>query len=289
MILPNGPVVYAIRNLVNGKRYIGSTAAMKGRKAKHLADLRAKRHHSSILQHAYDKYGEQSFVFEVIETVAEVTNLLTREQAYLDECKPEYNISPNANEKTRLGMKATSEHSAHMSASLRGRVSPMKGKHLSEEHRRKIGEASKNQAKRTGWHHSASAIQKMSKARKDNPARPHTLSQNQKISDGCKMAYSRLSSREKIELNRKRQSARKVLPDKHGMCAICSTSFTYKPMGKSRVKTCGGAKCLSELRRRNLATRRKLDPDIDIRASWKRWQPDIEYDEKPTKPTDEEG
>jgi len=133
-------VIYAIRNSVNGKRYIGSTGNFINRKKKHLADLRRGQHHSCVLQSAFDKYGESSFVFERLEIISNSADLLIREQTYLDD-KPEYNVSYIAKEKTRLGMKSTPEHRANMSAALKGRVSPNKGKKLTEEHKKKISAA----------------------------------------------------------------------------------------------------------------------------------------------------
>lgn len=85
--------VYQIRNLQNGKLYIGSTTRLfSARKSEHWRDLRQGRHCTQHLQRAWKKYGEQSFVFEVIEICApELCE--TREQYYLDALQPQYNGS----------------------------------------------------------------------------------------------------------------------------------------------------------------------------------------------------
>ena len=45
---------------------------------------RAKCHHSVHFQNAYNKYGESSFVYDIIENVQDSSQLLIREQYYLD-------------------------------------------------------------------------------------------------------------------------------------------------------------------------------------------------------------
>ena len=60
--------VYAIRNLVNGKMYIGSTVNPFGRRfGCHKKRLRKGTHHSSHLQASWNKYGEENFDFEIVE------------------------------------------------------------------------------------------------------------------------------------------------------------------------------------------------------------------------------
>jgi group I intron endonuclease len=83
--------VYQIRNSVNGKKYYGSSKEIEKRWARHKRELRSGTHINKILQRAWDKYGENSFVFEVVEECLEEC-LLSVEQKYLD-TNPEYNIA----------------------------------------------------------------------------------------------------------------------------------------------------------------------------------------------------
>ena len=136
-----GPVVYRIRNLFNGKKYIGSTMSCATRMYFHINRLRRGTSSSLKLQRAFNKHGENAFVFEIVEHCT-AYNLLEREQYYLNQ-KPEYNISFIAGPKTRFGLKATEQHRANMSKALKGRMSPMKGKKFSDEHKRKISAAHK--------------------------------------------------------------------------------------------------------------------------------------------------
>ncbi len=60
--------VYCIRNGQNGKVYVGSTSrSLTGRQKDHLNNLRGDRHINRHLQHAWNKYGEEAFTFEVLE------------------------------------------------------------------------------------------------------------------------------------------------------------------------------------------------------------------------------
>ena len=101
--------VYRIRNLVNGKCYIGSCSHNQGFKLRwgnHRRSLRKGNHHSIILQNAWNKYGELNFVFEILET-CEPIKCIEREQYYLDTLHPKYNILSIAG--SPLGRKASSE------------------------------------------------------------------------------------------------------------------------------------------------------------------------------------
>lgn len=75
--------IYRILNSTNGKSYIGSSVDIKMRWRQHICDLRKRRHHSISLQRAWDKYGEQSFEFIVIEEVDDISILFERETSYI--------------------------------------------------------------------------------------------------------------------------------------------------------------------------------------------------------------
>lgn len=104
----------------SGNVYIGSAKNIKTRWRGHLCDLRARRHHSSVLQRTFDKYGESALVFSVIEYCA-VDILLVREQFYIDAVPKEkrYNVCETAG--NRLGMFHTEEAKAKMSETRKGR------------------------------------------------------------------------------------------------------------------------------------------------------------------------
>lgn len=63
--------IYAIKNLVNNKMYIGSSKSAIRRKYFHFYQLKKGIHHSSHLQRAYDEYGKDMFSFYILEECEE--------------------------------------------------------------------------------------------------------------------------------------------------------------------------------------------------------------------------
>jgi group I intron endonuclease len=82
--------IYRIKNLVNGKCYYGSSKQIEKRFDRHKRELKNNIHINCILQRAWDKYGEDNFLFEIVEK-CDINVLLEREQRYLD-LQPDYNI-----------------------------------------------------------------------------------------------------------------------------------------------------------------------------------------------------
>jgi len=78
--------IYCIRNSVTGERYIGSSVNIEARWLIHKTQLNRKFHHSPKLQLAWNKYGQRSFFFEIIEEIIDRENktLAQREQYWLD-------------------------------------------------------------------------------------------------------------------------------------------------------------------------------------------------------------
>ncbi len=63
--------IYEIVNLADGKAssYVGSSMNIEQRWHQHRHRLRGGRHRNEHLQRAWDKYGEDAFVFSVLEEV----------------------------------------------------------------------------------------------------------------------------------------------------------------------------------------------------------------------------
>jgi len=78
--------IYAIRNTVTSRRYVGSSKDIELRWKQHLRKLRGGKHANPILQNAWNKYGEQAFEWLVLEECPEA-ELCAREQVYLDSDK----------------------------------------------------------------------------------------------------------------------------------------------------------------------------------------------------------
>lgn len=109
--------VYAITNIVDGKRYVGSSCNLEDRWRTHRNDLRQGRHFNRILQKAWNEHGEASFLFTIIEYVSP-EQLLDREQHQLD-LKPEYNLASLAT--SAFGTRRTAESRRRMSLAAKGK------------------------------------------------------------------------------------------------------------------------------------------------------------------------
>lgn len=84
--------IYRIRNTLNNNSYIGSSKDLDKRFKTHIRTLRNFTHHNIYLQRAFNKYGEDAFVFECLEEVDSVDDLFKREEYYINSISPEYNI-----------------------------------------------------------------------------------------------------------------------------------------------------------------------------------------------------
>lgn len=119
--------IYAIRNVNNGKCYIGSSINVLGRWKTHRTQLRAGIHHSRLLQRAWSAHGESSFLFEVVEA-ASCAELMKREQHWMDAVQAYgetgYNSRPLA--QSSRGFKQRAE-------SIASRVEKLRGRKLSPE------------------------------------------------------------------------------------------------------------------------------------------------------------
>jgi len=133
--------VYVITNLRNGKRYVGSSVKVRYRLRKHRAMLVAGNHHSSILQSAWNKHGCEAFSFAQVLACAR-DNLIMYEQRLIDGYRPEYNVLPNAG--SALGRVVSDEHKRKIGDANRGKVMV-----ISAEHRAAISAACKGRAKPT--------------------------------------------------------------------------------------------------------------------------------------------
>lgn len=136
--------VYHIKNTINNKIYIGSAKNIRNRFNAHKYLLKKNSHDNSFLQNAWNKYGEECFIFEIIE-VCDLSSLLIREQFYLDlfksyERNNGYNIIKIA--VGNYGYKFSEESRKKMSLAKKG-LKPKIGFKLSDETKKKIGDANR--------------------------------------------------------------------------------------------------------------------------------------------------
>lgn len=128
--------VYRILNIVDGKIYVGSSVDIQRRIKSHTHELRKGTHNNKYLQRAWNKYGENSFEFSVIEEVSDKSILRDREQYYiqLTNCSNHfigYNLLNNTN--IGLGVSASDEIKAKISEACSGEKNGNYGREHTEE------------------------------------------------------------------------------------------------------------------------------------------------------------
>lgn len=146
--------IYKIENSINGNCYVGSSIDLIRRMKQHAFSLSKGNHANSHLQNSYNKYGREHFTFIIIEEL-ETPNkeqLLDREQFWIDNLKPEYNIllvagsslgfnhSEEVKQKisnSTKGIKKSKEHALHIKEGQKGKI-------LTEEHKEKLSKSAKN-------------------------------------------------------------------------------------------------------------------------------------------------
>ena len=158
-------VIYKIINLVNDKFYVGSTTNKKVRFREHRKQLRGNRHHCKHLQASWNKYGEEKFLFAVVEEVAEGQSLAAAEDRWLVE---------------HFGKEYCYNSGAAAVAPWRGVYGedhPNFGKLMAEGQKEKISAALKEfysditNHPRFGKKHSEETKAKISQKKRDNPVR----------------------------------------------------------------------------------------------------------------------
>jgi group I intron endonuclease len=118
--------IYCIRHDVDGGRiYVGSAKSFTARWKAHRKALRRGDHHSRHLQRAWAKHGTDAFVFSILDYVPDISDLLAREQHWIDlfqACDPiaGFNLCPIAG--SALGVKHTAQTRAKISARRLGAV-----------------------------------------------------------------------------------------------------------------------------------------------------------------------
>jgi group I intron endonuclease len=75
--------IYAIRNKLNNKYYIGQSIDISRRIRDHKLDLRKNRHYNIHLQRSWNKYGKDAFEFKIIEVVNDADILDDKEIGYI--------------------------------------------------------------------------------------------------------------------------------------------------------------------------------------------------------------
>jgi group I intron endonuclease len=155
-------VIYTITNKINNKIYIGYTSNFIRRRGDHLKKLRINKHPNDHLQSSFNKYGEDSFIIEILEHYS--SNLLLSMENYwcnllnTHSRNYGYNIKPTGDGTNRQNSQETRDKLSKLAKNrensgistkcqearvlaLKGKPSRRKGIKLSEETKQKIKEA----------------------------------------------------------------------------------------------------------------------------------------------------
>jgi hypothetical protein len=111
--------VYKITCTATNNFYYGSSVNLKLRFSNHISKLKSGNHRNKRLQRLFNKYGEHSITFEIIELCTR-TDTLRLEQAYLDTFNTDplcINFCKDA-AAPMSGIKFSDQHKYHMSQSL---------------------------------------------------------------------------------------------------------------------------------------------------------------------------
>ncbi len=122
--------IYRWTNKINNKIYIGSAVKLNERLSNYYNINFQNIKHRSLIKNAILKYKISNFSIDILEYCDKDT-LLKREQYYIDNMKPEYNILKIAG--SRLGHKLSMETKLKISRQLIGKKRPMYGKPISKE------------------------------------------------------------------------------------------------------------------------------------------------------------
>lgn len=144
MTFPKTPGVYEIRNVLSGRRYIGSSSTgLRRRIDAHKFCLRHNKHGNIRLQRAWNRDGEAAFQFILLAQL-EKDEALPAEQRLLDEANASgevlYNFGKVAGAAS-LGLKASPEARANMAAAqVRRNLDPEQRKSRSNSMKRALSD-----------------------------------------------------------------------------------------------------------------------------------------------------
>lgn len=128
LLEPNISGIYIIQNSLNNKVYVGQSIDIRNRWWHHRYHLRKNTSDCSHLQRAWNKYGEEVFVFKVIEECPK--DLLNAREIFwieqFDSVNNGYNLNYGGG--SQRGWKMTEEQRLALSEKLKGRV-------FTDEHR----------------------------------------------------------------------------------------------------------------------------------------------------------
>lgn len=218
--------IYAIVNILTNTRYIGQSVHVETRKREHFNALRSGVHFNPHLQNAFNYYGENNFIFEVLEECTE-SALSDREVYWMEEYGGQdsnllYNIAAGGRNTSGANNPNYGKHwseawKTEQSQKMKKFFSnpdnhPMYGKHHSDESKQKIAASLK------GRHQSEEANRKRSQTLKKRYAEGLVPSRLGKpLKQSTKDLLRAKSSQRRHTEDQKRKISEKVSGANNGM------------------------------------------------------------------------
>jgi len=136
--------IYEIQSRIKPQRfYIGSAINIDRRWYEHLHDLKLNKHDNPKLQNHYNKYSKNDLMFIIVEECSSEM-LIQREQHYINELKPYFNICKIAGNTLGIRYKLSKEACNNISKGHLGHIAWNKGLTKESDERLKMSEESKN-------------------------------------------------------------------------------------------------------------------------------------------------
>jgi group I intron endonuclease len=133
--------IYGLQNLVTKRIYVGSSNNIKARWRQHKSYLKSNKHLNKYLQNSWNKHGEKSFKFFIIEECSGEL-LYEREQFWFDYYKEGglvYNYREIVESNRGISYPMSEETKKKLSEANKGRKYP--NRKITEETRKKLSEA----------------------------------------------------------------------------------------------------------------------------------------------------
>lgn len=250
--------IYAILNKITNQIYVGQSINIKKRFRNHKWFLNHNEHSNDYLQHAWNKYGEVSFEFIILEYCSK-EELNDKESFWIKHYDSvnsnngynltsggdsDYFVSQSTRNKLSerfsgkkhpmYGRKHSLESREKMSRNSnppKGHLSPWWGRHHTLETRRKISEKAKNRR------HSEETKMKMSVSHQGEKnhfyGKKHSLESRKKMSESQKGKIQPFEQRINRSLSVNKTGYYRVTTEK---CSECKQGFTYSYQWKENGK-----------------------------------------------------
>lgn len=218
--------IYKIRNLLNGKVYIGQSNNIRSRFSSHRKNYNKSKKHP--LYNAMRCYGIENFEFIVLEYVDTINKLNEREQYWLDFYKAYnrdfgYNLRPKA--ESMRGYKRSQE-------SINKRLESMKGYKHSEETLAKIANSLKG---RSTWNKGISCTDQHKMNISKSLQGVNTWSKDRIIPASTKLKMSIVKTGKKYTKEAKKNMSESRKGKSSGMKGKKHTEETKRKMAELRI------------------------------------------------------